>query len=202
MAPSMATRALRACALAPRAPASPLTLPPRPPLFRKRHPGNVLVSRPVPNAPPRIALVDYGQVKSLTRGERLQLARLMAAHARADPANAAHRRRITALMRDMGFSGERNDPDVGYALSRLFFDADDALVTGGMNTQAYIESMQARDATKDIGDNFVLVARCSLMLRGLGHMLNQHRSAAKAWQPMADAVMREAGENPEAVLLG
>ena len=165
------------------------------------HPGNVLVSRPRGSAaPPRLALVDYGQVKVLTAHERLQVARLMAAHARADPTCRAHRARVCSLMQDMGFSGERGDVDVGYELSRLFFDRDDLLTTGGKNTQAYIESLQARDATRTIGDNFVLVARCSLMLRGLGHQLNQHRSAAKAWQPLADAVMRQAGEDPERIL--
>jgi aarF domain-containing kinase len=165
------------------------------------HPGNVLVSRPRGHAqPPRIALVDYGQVKVLCREDRLKVARLMAAHARADPSSRAHRTRICALMRDMGFSGERGDVDVGYELSRVFFDADDLLVTGGKNTQAFIEAMQARDATKTIGDNFVLVARCSLMLRGLGHQLNQHRSAARAWRPIADAVLRENGEDPELIL--
>jgi aarF domain-containing kinase len=165
------------------------------------HPGNVLVSQPNPGAPPRIALVDYGQVKVLTAAQRLQVARLMAAHARAQPQNPAHRARICQLMRSMGFSGERGDVDVGYALSQLFFDKDDLLVTGGKNTQAYIEGLQARDATKDVGQDFVLVARCSLMLRGLGHQLNQHRSAALAWQPIADKVMREMGEDPDKVLL-
>jgi len=164
------------------------------------HPGNVLVSLPAGRSKsPRIALVDYGQVKTLTPGERLQVARLIAAHARANPENPAHRKKVCALMHDMGFSGERGDPDVGYAMSRLFFDVDDELTTGGMNTQAYIESLQARDATATIGDNFVLVARCSLMLRGLGHQLNQHRSAAKAWQHLADAVMRKNGEEPDKI---
>ena len=156
--------------------------------------------RPTRAPPPRIALVDYGQVKTLTPQERLQVARLMAAHARADPENPRHRARIAALMNSMGFSGCKGDPDVGYEMSRVFFDADDLLVTKGQNTQAYIESLQARDPTATVGDAFVLVARCSLMLRGLGHMLNQHRSAAKAWQPLADEVMRKAGEDPDRVL--
>ena len=166
------------------------------------HPGNVLVSLPLQRgAEPRIALVDYGQVKLLSAHQRLQVARLIAALARADARSAAHRLRVCQILKDMGFEGQRGDVDVGFAMAKLFFDADDLLATGGRNTQAYIEDLQARDPTKSIGDDFVLVARCSLMLRGLGHQLNQHRSAAKAWAPMADAVMRAAGEDPDRLLL-
>ena len=166
------------------------------------HPGNLLITRPAPGAQPaRLALVDYGQVKVLTREERLKVARLMVGLASADEKNPAHRAAVAALLRDMGFSTARNDPDVIYANAVLFFDRDDELVTGGKNTQAYIEELQARDATVTLGDAYVLVARCSLMLRGLGHMLNQHRSAAAAWAPIARRVLREAGEDPEKVLL-
>jgi aarF domain-containing kinase len=83
----------------------------------------------------------------------------------------------------------------------LYFDRDDKLVTKGMHVQAYVEALAARDPVKTVGDDYVLVARASLLLRGLGHALNQHRSAAAAWRPMADAVLRAAGEDPDALLL-
>ena len=165
------------------------------------HPGNLLVTRPRPGAREhRLALVDYGQVKTLTREERLKVARLMVALSRADARDAAQRAGVAAVLRDMGFATARNDPDVVFENARLFFDRDDPLVTNGRNTQAYIEELQSRDATKSVGEAYVLVARCSLMLRGLGHMLNQHRSAAAAWAPVAERVLREAGEDPDAVL--
>ena len=44
-----------------------------------------------------------------------------------------------------------------------------------------------------------LQVRCALILRGIGRALGQHRSTALAWQDTAEAVMREAGEDPEAV---
>ncbi len=47
------------------------------------------------------------------------------------------------------------------------------------------------------GDDYVMSGRCSLMLRGLGHMLNQHRAAATAWRPFAERVVREAGQDPD-----
>jgi aarF domain-containing kinase len=165
------------------------------------HPGNLLVTRDEAAAGgARLALVDYGQVKVLSAAERLQVARLMVGLARADEHNAAHRRAVAALLRDMGTRTARNDPDVMFEMARLFFDRDDKLVTRGKNTQAFIEELNARDAADEVGQNFVLVARCSLMLRGLGHLLNQHRSAAKAWAPIAERVLLAAGELPDGVL--
>jgi len=166
------------------------------------HPGNLLVTRDAGAGlgGARLALVDYGQVKVLSHAERLQVARLMVGLARADERNAAHRAAVAALLRDMGGATQRNDPDVQYELARLFFDRDDKLVTRGLNTQAYIEHLNERDPQTQVAQQFVLVARCSLMLRGLGHLLNQHRSAAQAWAPIAEKVLREAGEDPETVL--
>ena len=164
------------------------------------HPGNLLITRARAGGPARLALVDYGQVKVLGEAERLKVARLMVALARADPGRREHRGAVAALMRDMGFATERNDADVIFENAVLFFDRDDDLVTGGKNTQAYIEELQARDATVALGDDYVLVARASLMLRGLGHLLNQHRSVARAWAPLAEKVLRGAGEDPERLL--
>ena len=66
--------------------------------------------------------------------------------------------------------------------------------------QVYVEALNAADRTVTVGDDFVLVSRASLMLRGLGHLLTPHRSAAAAWAPIAERVLRAAGEDPRGVL--
>jgi hypothetical protein len=59
----------------------------------------------------------------------------------------------------------------------------------------YLDALERRDPQTRNSEDYVMVARCSLMLRGLGSMLNQHRSAAAAWAPIARKVLREeAGE--------
>lgn len=164
------------------------------------HPGNVLVVN-APGKNRRLALVDYGQVKILPKEQRLHLARLLVALARADTdATPAQQHRIAELSRAMGWATARNDDAVAYLNSRLFFDRDDLLATDGKNTQAFLEDLEARDPRVALNRDFVLVGRASLMLRGLGHMLNQHRSAAKAWAPIAERVLRENGEDPATVL--
>ena len=154
------------------------------------HPGNLLLSDR------RLALVDYGQVKILTPDMRLRLARLLVALAAADPASPADRARVASCMTAMGFATAKGDPDVSYAVARVFFDRSDSIVTGGLHVQQFLEKLSAADAVTSIGDDYVLVARASLMLRGLAGQLNQHRSTAVAWRPLAERVLREAGEDP------
>jgi hypothetical protein len=86
------------------------------------------------------------------------------------------------------------DPFVGYETAKLYFDRDDKIATRGMHVQEFVEDLGARDPVTSINDDFVLAGRASMMLRGLGHALNQHRSTAGAWLPQAQRVLREAGE--------
>lgn len=36
-----------------------------------------------------------------------------------------------------------------------------------------------------------MVGRASILLRGLAHMLQQSRSVAKSWKPIAERVLKE-----------
>jgi aarF domain-containing kinase len=167
------------------------------------HPGNILVSYRDEAArrrgEARLALVDYGQVKQLSRDQRLRLSRLIVALARSDAVVPALRDRlhVARCLREMGFASVRDDPEHLFAVAQLYFDRDDKLVTGGRHVQQYIEALERRDQAKTVADDYVLVCRASLMLRGLGHVLNQHRRCAVAWRPIAERVMREAGEDPQ-----
>jgi len=158
------------------------------------HPGNVLVTKA--GGRTRLALVDYGQVKTLTPQQRLQLSRLIVGLSRADHSNPEHRKVVGTLINDMGLHTQRDDPDVCFEIAKLFFDVDDPIALKGKHIQVYLEDLYSRDASKSVGEEFVLVGRCSIMLRGLGHSLNQHRSGAKAWAPFAERVMLENGERP------
>ena len=46
------------------------------------------------------------------------------------------------------------------------------------------------DATVDVPDDFVMAARVALLLRGLGSLLGQDISIAKAWRPLALQALR------------
>jgi aarF domain-containing kinase len=163
------------------------------------HPGNLLLAQG------RLALVDYGQVKVLTPENRLRLARLYVALARAGEAaggggGAAARARVARCLREMGTTTARNDPDVLFQLARIYFDRDDASVTGGAHPQAFCEALEREDPFVGAPgrDDYVMVTRATILLRALGHALGQHRSVAKAWRHLAERVMVQAGEDPHA----
>lgn len=39
--------------------------------------------------------------------------------------------------------------------------------------------------------DYIMVGRASILLRGLAHMLQQSRSVAKSWKPLAERVLQE-----------
>jgi aarF domain-containing kinase len=164
------------------------------------HPGNILVQRAADGSFKKLALVDFGQVKQFTSEQRLLMARLVVALARADPANAAHQSLVAKLGREMGLVTEKSTDEVQYKLGALSFDRDDKLFTGGDNAQVTLEKLSKIDRTISLPIDFVLASRASFMLRGLGHMLNQPRSVARAWAPIAEMALRNAGENPDSIL--
>lgn len=164
------------------------------------HPGNLLVIRDADGAFKKLALVDFGQLKVWTEAQRLAMARATVALARADPANPSHRSVVASLSKDMGMLTERGDVDVLFDLSVLSFDRDDALFTKGVEPQTLLQELSARDRIITFPQDFILASRASFMLRGLGHMLNQHRSVARAWAPQAEAALRGTGIDPDSVL--
>ena len=138
----------------------------------------------------------------LTADQRLKLSRLLSALKRADFGNQAHVARVAALVRDSGMTTKRGDVEVQAKLARLYWDRDDLLATEGQHVQGYLEGLSARDPVTSVEDDYILAARCGLMLRGLGHHLNQHRGLGQAWGPIADAVLKANGEDADKILLG
>lgn len=113
------------------------------------HPGNLLVVRDRATRDfKQLALVDYGQVKSLTREQRLALARLIVALSRADPSNPALVDRIASIVRSMGLATEKNNPYVQFKLAQIGFDRDDPLVTNGLNLQAMNDAPARRRSNR------------------------------------------------------
>ena len=61
-----------------------------------------------------------------------------------------------------------------------------------------LDELQKADPLVAIAEEFVLVGRVCVMLRGLGFVLRQPRSTALAWLPVAKQCLVEAGEwDPE-----
>lgn len=93
------------------------------------HPGNILLLDDG-----RLGLIDYGQVKHISKEHRLNLARLIVALAEGSRDDIIH-----VLTHDMGVRTVRNNPYYLEKQARLMIDNDDRSITEGMNAQAFVE---------------------------------------------------------------
>jgi len=147
------------------------------------HPGNVLMLG-VAEGKPQLGLIDYGQVKSLTKAERLRMCKIIIALANDD------KKQIVRLMAEAGFKSKSMNEDVIYKYAKVSYDEDNDELTEGKHIQMFMEDLQARDPIDQLPDCYIMVGRTSVMLRGFAHALRQSRSVAKAWAPIAEKVLQ------------
>jgi hypothetical protein len=83
---------------------------------------------------------------------------------------------------------------VRYSTAKLVYDANDFELTAGKHVQRVLDDLQARDPVVRVADDFVLVGRVCVMLRGLGFVVRQPRSTAVAWWPLARSALLAAGQ--------
>lgn len=93
------------------------------------HPGNILLLDDG-----RLGLIDYGQVKHISKEHRLNLARLIVSLAEGTREDI-----IRVLTQDMGVRTVNNNPYYLEKQARLMIDNDDRSITEGMNAQAFVE---------------------------------------------------------------
>lgn len=133
------------------------------------HPGNFLL---IPDG--KIAMIDYGQIKTLTYDERKTLARLIIAIASKD------RKQIVQAFKDTGFKSKYFNEEVMHKMAIVTLDQginiirlniDGRNVTDGLNLQQFIDKMFAIDPWEKSAEYMVMPIRVSLLLRGLGLMV-------------------------------
>jgi aarF domain-containing kinase len=142
------------------------------------HPGNFLLLKDG-----RIGMIDYGQVKRLSDDERIHLAELIHHLARND-VEAVVKKSI-----DLGYESKFYDRDIIFKVNQVVLDQDGRHITEGLNMQQYIDKLYAKDPWNKSADFMIMPVRLSLLLRGVGHMLNHPVSVATAWDPIAKHVM-------------
>ncbi|CAH0482435.1 unnamed protein product [Peronospora belbahrii] len=147
------------------------------------HPGNIMLLEDG-----RLGLIDYGQVKHISREHRIHLAKLIVALA-----DGSREDIIAVLTKDMRIKTKNMDPYFLEKQARLMFDNDDRTVTEGMNPQLFLEHLHTIDRIEYIPDEYVMAFRCSLLLRGFSYLLHYNFSHAKSWEGIARQVLQEAG---------
>ncbi|CAI5721704.1 unnamed protein product [Hyaloperonospora brassicae] len=145
------------------------------------HPGNILLLEDG-----RLGLIDYGQVKHISKEHRVHLAKLIVALASGSRDDI-----IDVLTKDMRIRTTNMDPYFLEKQARLMIDNDDRTVTEGMNPQLFLERLHTIDRIEYIPDEYVMAFRCSLLLRGFSYLLHYKFSHAKSWEGVARQVLRE-----------
>jgi aarF domain-containing kinase len=143
------------------------------------HPGNILYT---PDG--RLGLIDFGQVKTITRKDRRNIARMLLLLSQ-DP----HRKQeAVQLAQSLGFETVMNDPETIYKVCMIFFDRDDLQVTEGMGLQQYMEMLNRKDRGKSLPEQYIMAGRLCIILRGLGAILGPNHppiSLAHQWKKLA-----------------
>jgi len=150
------------------------------------HPGNVLLI-PRKKGDMQLGLIDYGQVKALSKEDRLLMCKIIVALA------DEKKEEVIRLMKEAGYKSQNMNKDVIYLYAKVSYDEDNDELTGGTHIQLFMEDIQAKDPIEALPKDFIMVGRISVMLRGLGHALHQPRSVAKAWRPIAESVLKKEG---------
>ena len=166
------------------------------------HPGNILYS---PGG--KIALIDYGQVKRLSKEQRLNTAKtvlLVDAAIKVDPrtnpeicriVHARARQAVSDHSIAMGMRTKKMLPETMYDMMTVYMGRMDHAWVYPLNIIQWSDEMQAKDPIGNIDevDFFVMMNMATMMLRGLGDMLRQPRNLAEVWAPYAREALEKEG---------
>lgn len=157
------------------------------------HPGNIML---MPDG--RLGLIDYGQVKRIDIDAQRAYAKLILAVDAGD-AEECHKIVQSAKPEGFGAKSKNADVDVSYKLATFWNDRDTPDVTEGLNLQEFLDEMQARDPVIKAPDEMVMIARVSVLLRGMGNAFNIRLRMAEAWRKDAEKLL--ARTDPDYTLL-
>ena len=99
-------------------------------------------------------------------------------------------------MTALGVQTEKMLEETFYQFGTVFFGRMDPTWLWPQNLMAWSDELQANDKLVNIDeiDYCVMINTTSMMLRGLGGALQQHRNLADAWAPFARRALAEKGQ--------
>lgn len=133
---------------------------------------------------PSIGLIDYGQVKKISKETRHLFARLLIA------LDDDNKEEVVRLMQKAGMRTENMDPEVLYLYAKVSYDTINDKLLEGKHIQLFMEDLESRDPIVQLPTELLMASRCSILLRGLAMALRQNRSVASAWRPIAERVLQ------------
>ena len=132
-----------------------------------------------------MGLIDYGQVKRISKATRHLFAKLIIA------LDEDNKEEIVALMKEAGMKTKHNDPDVFYLYAKVSYAEITEKILQGRHIQVFMEDLEKRDPIVQLPFELIMVSRTSVLLRGLAMALHQNRNVATAWKSIAEKVLSE-----------
>lgn len=145
------------------------------------HPGNVFVLDDG-----RIGLIDFGQVKQISAREGATLAKVMLALAeRTSDTDPEQLDRISRLALELGVELKEDAAREGPAATAMWlFDGSVETLPGGYDN-AELSPDSPVKALKSFPQGLVLVARSTVLIKGVARQLGVPWSLAYEWEPIA-----------------
>lgn len=147
------------------------------------HPGNILL---MPDG--RLGLIDYGQVKRMALKDRIIYAKLILAINRDD------RKEIVRLMtEEIGFKTKYMNEDIIYKHAVFFNCRDTEDVLEGRNVSEFMDYIEKVDPVEKINDEFVMVGRVSVLMRGMAYAFGMQLRVSEYWKDCAQDFLKSQG---------
>jgi aarF domain-containing kinase len=146
--------------------------------------GNILLLRE-DDGSPALGLIDYGQVKRLSKESRHLFAKLIVA------LDDDNKDEIVKRMKEAGMKTKNMDPEVIYLYAKVSYAEINEKILQGRHVQVFMEDLEKRDPIVQLPTELLMASRCSILLRGLALALHQNRNVATAWRPIAEKVLKE-----------
>jgi aarF domain-containing kinase len=154
------------------------------------HPGNIWI-----HEDGSIGLIDFGQVKSISDTYRKTLAQAVLSIAPTED-DGADIEALWQLMHDLGIVVKDGAPrEAGAALGMWMFDGSATTLPGNYDAHELSPKSPVRDI-ETFPEDLVLIARSSVLVKGMGSRLNVPWSLAKEWRQLAEDVVRGEESNP------
>jgi len=94
----------------------------------------------------------------------------------------------------MEMIGKYGKPEVIYRTACFWNDRQTKDILGNMNIPQFLDWAQAQDPVLSINDEYVLMGRVAVLLRGMGNAFGLQLRTSLYWKPYAEHLLKLQGE--------
>lgn len=120
----------------------------------------------------------------MTLEERINYAKLIKAHQSRD------KKEVVRISFDlMNNVTKFKKPDIAYLLSAFYHDRDTNDVCHGLNIAEFMDWCEAQDPMVQMAEEYIMVGRVSILLRGMGKAFGLKLEMSKLWAKDAEMLL-------------